>query len=1029
MKKFYPLLAACALLAASLPLAAQTIKGKVTGPDKTGMVGAVVRDLDGNAGAATDLDGNYDFVVTLGTHKIEFSYIGYTTVVKEISISAGQTLQLDVQLEEDPQISEEVVVVGYGVQRKRDVTGSISKVEGKDLVRFPAPSFEAALQGQAAGVQVTQGSGLAGSGSQVRVRGVASVSAGGDPLYVVDGIPITQDQFLGGNSGAMNTNPLASINPNDIESVEILKDAAATGIYGSRGANGVILITTKRGKQEGMEVTYNTRFGLGVAATLPNMLNTDEYLAIRQEAWENDGGTGYVWLPNMTTASDDAATRQAAFLEAKKTNTDWVKETTGIGFKTLHSVGLTSRKGNNSVYANLTYDYNGSYLLGNSYERVNGRLNWDHTFSSKFKMMTGLNLTQAKNKRINAAWSGGLGEAMSTALPYYKVYNDDGTYYTWNNGYSNPVMYREERPWVYFERRALVNLAFIYTPVKDLNIKLAVNGDGLVGTDFQYFPVGLNPSFTSVPEAPYTGYIVPNYNGNLTVDYTKTYRENHNLTFLAGTEYQESSTYSYYGKYLYSSGLYYTKDGKESVYDSMSVVKANGYLDPTQISRYKFGSAFGRVNYNFNRKYYLQAVARADISSKFGPNKKLGFFPSISGGWVISEEKFLKDSKTINFMKLRAGWGIVGNSNLPQNAQFADRTMAGSYNNQEILYTTKLPNPNLHWEKSTTMDLGIEAGLWKDRVTTSVEFYRKQTTEGILSVSIPQSTGFGSFTDNVAKIMNQGIEWSITAYVVNKLDFQWKTSFNIARNWNELQDIGKYTPDAVSGGTNDSRVIVGKPVGSFYLMDFSHIDPQTGKPVYLDVNGNETNDYTNFQRRFVGTGLPKASGGFSNTFTYKRWQLSSLATFTLGAKIFDSSAKRQLGVVTDWNMRDEILDRWRQPGDDATFPVLTLDPTTYQMDANWYWWNTDLFVFDASYVRLKNIELAYNFDVKNMKGVKNMRVAFNVTNLFTITKFPGLDPEIARDFENEQDRNLSPNITYLTPPQERSYNLAFAVTF
>src|SRR5690606_9534848 len=226
-------------------------------------------------------------------HTLEYGLIGFISINKDVTLTEGQTLTLDIKMEEDTKLTDEVVVVGYGVQRKRDVTGAIAKIEGKELTRFPTPSFEAALQGQAAGVQVSQGSGLAGSGSLVRIRGIASISAGGDPLYVVDGIPITQDQFLGGNSGGMNTNPLATINPNDIASVEILKDAAATGIYGSRGSNGVILITTKRGSKKGLEVNYSSRFGIGVAATLPNMMNTKQYLAIRQEAWENDGGTGY----------------------------------------------------------------------------------------------------------------------------------------------------------------------------------------------------------------------------------------------------------------------------------------------------------------------------------------------------------------------------------------------------------------------------------------------------------------------------------------------------------------------------------------------------------------------------------------------------------------------------------------------------------------------------------------------------------------------------------------------------------------
>jgi hypothetical protein len=245
-----------------------------------------------------------------------------------------------------------------------------------------------------------------------------------------------------------------------------------------------------------------------------------------------------------------------------------------------------------------------------------------------------------------------------------------------------------------------------------------------------------------------------------------------------------------------------------------------------------------------------------------------------------------------------------------------------------------------------------------------------------------------------------------------------------------LKSIGDYTPDAVSGGTNDSRVIVGKPIGSFYLMQWSHVDPSTGLPVYLDKNGNETSDYDNFQRQYVGDGLPDVSGGITNTLIYKNWDFQFLATFSLGAKIFDSSGKRQLGVVTDWNMRTDVLDRWQQPGDsDTRFARLTLDETNYSLPSGFPWWNTSLFIYDADYLRMKNIALGYNFKMKQESRINTLRVGVNVTNLFTLTNYPGLDPEIARDFENPADRNLSPNVTYLTPAQERSYNVSLSLTF
>lgn len=1026
MKNLYILTSIVFSILLSSVAQAQTVTGKIKGNDNEPLVGAVVRSKEAGKGAAADIDGKYNLKLTAGKHTLEYSLIGYLPVTKQITLSDGQTLSLDVQMEEDTKLTDEVVVVGYGVQRKREVTGAIARVEGKELTRFPAPSFEAALQGQAAGVQVTQGSGIAGSGSQVRVRGLASVSSSGDPLYVVDGIPITQDQMLRGSGGGMNTNPLATINPNDIESIEVLKDASATGIYGSRGANGVILITTKRAKKKGLEITYSNRFGVGVAAATPNMMNTEQYLAIRQEAWENDGGTGYVWLPNMTNAGDAADVREAAFMEARKTDTDWVKETSGVGFKMMHSIGISSKKEKNAVYAGVSYDRNGSYLLGNSYTRTAARINWDHDFSKKFKLSTGLSYSNGLNKRVSAAWDGGYGEAMSTALPYYKVYNEDDTYYTWNNGYSNPVMWRQERPWEVKEDRILANLVLTYNLAKDMNIRYTLNYDFLSGREYQYRPKGITPG-DNVSSSMYNNWLTPNANSNLTWDYLRTIKENHNFTFLAGAEAQTWKHFDRSETYINTTGMWYNQENRITQPDSSEVIRS--YFNPaTERGSSLFLSGFARVNYNFKSKYFLQLVGRSDGSSKFGANKKVGFFPSLSAGWIISDENFLKDNKTLSFLKIRGGWGKVGNAAIDQAAQFGNRTVEGTYIGNPILYSTKLPNPNLQWEVSTTTDFAIDYGLFNDRISGSLELYRKFTSDAILNISIPGSTGYTTYTDNVAEILNQGIEFSITSFNVQKKNFNWKTNLNIARNWNELVSIGNYTPDAVSGGTNDTRVVAGEALGTYYMMTFSHVDPATGRPVYIDSKGNQTFQYSNLERVKAGSGLPKWAGGFRNDFQYKNWSLSVFTTFSLGALIYDHSGKNQMGWMNDWNMRTDVLDRWREPGDEASFPIRTFDRANYGQTSDDYN-TTTMFIYKANYLRMKNIELGYNFALKGDSKIKNLRVTANVTNLFVITNFPGLEPEIARDFADATDRNLSPNTTYLTPPQEKSFNIGLSATF
>lgn len=1029
-----------ALLSTGLSGQAQTVLGLVTGEGGQPLPSASVLLDGGTKGVFTDMDGRYMIEIGTGEHTVEINFIGYLSQQRSFNLKSNENIAWNVQLEEDAVLIGDVVVVGYGVQRKKEVTGSIAQVDAKQITAVQTPSFEAALQGQAAGVQVSQSSGIAGAPSLIRVRGVASVSAAGDPLYVVDGIPITQEYFLRGNSGAMNNNPLAAINPNDIESVEILKDAAATGIYGSRGANGVILITTKRGRK-GTQFDFSTRVGLGQAATLPNMVDTETYLRLRQEAWENDGGTGYVWLPNLTTAASGPETRKEAFLNAMNTNTDWVDETIGTGLKHAYSFGV--RKGGEkfNFYGGLSYDDNESYLRGNSYERVSGRINMDFAPVDWMTVLLSTSLSQGRNNRIDAAWSGGLGDAMSNALPYYPVrYDEDvisnggdtlhreGDYFLWFDewgGTKNPTAVRELKKWRTTEDRSISNAQVIISPVEDLHIKLSGGFDYLHLREDIFNPGALSISTELGSANRYANYVL-NWNGAATVDYFHDIDDTQSLSLMLGTEFQRTDNYGY--------GLFYGQvDGPVFEVDSLREDATNVNRTVNLPSQHSFLSYFQRLNYSILDRYFFQLTARVDGSSRFGRESRYGFFPSASAGWVVSDENWFA-SENISFLKLRSSWGRTGNAALPDYARFGTYSPANNgitYAGDSILFPMQPANPSLRWETSTTLDASVEMGLWQDRVVFTLAAYRKMSDDVLMNVSTPASTGFTNYWDNVATILNRGVEFTIKSTNVDREDFSWVTNLNIARNYNELVDIGSYTPDAVSGGTNDSRVIVGQPVGSFFLVEHSHVDPETGLPVYIDMEGQETFDYNNNIRKYVGDGLPDVIGGISNEFRYKNWDLNFLASFSLGAKIFDSSAKRQLGVVSGWNMRDEKLDRWRQPGDDALFPRLTLDETNYGLPSGFPWWNTSLFVYDASYLRLRNLTIGYNlpeFSAGKM-NFNAFRVALNATNLFTLTNFPGLDPEVVRDFENAQDRNMSPNVTYLTPPQERAFTLSITTNF
>lgn len=1009
----------------SVQIFAQSIKGRVEDEKKEPIIGATVI-IDGTKkGSFTDAKGTFEIKdVPVGKYKIKISSLGSNTAYKEVEVTANGAF-LNIQLKEDQKKLDDVVVVGYGVQRKREVTGSVAQISGRSLNDMPVPSFESALQGKLAGVNVTTGSGLAGSGAVVRIRGIASIGAGGDPLYVIDGIPITQDYFLNGNGGGMNNNPLASINPNDIETIDVLKDAGASAIYGSRGANGVILITTKRGKRGGKKgptINFSASFGTSQPTALPNMLNTQQYLQLRQEAWENDGGTGRVWLPGYSSSQSSAAAREAAYIKASQYNTDWVKLSTRVGFKQNYDLSLSDIYKKVSYYAGLSYSSNESYLVGNSYNRLAGRLNLDFKITKKIKVSTNSSLAQGNNFRVNSAWAGGLGSAMSTALPIYPVRlkavdGSDSAYF--RNG-DNPLIAQEQKIWRVAETRVINNVAVDYNPIKNLFFRVQGGYDYMQLLDDQYnSPSLLNIADSIGGNANRTGTFTNNLNYFATGTYNYNVNDNNKFSFMLGNEFQKSTASVRTQRTERTSGPFYDKT-PDTLYQNQ--------IAPG--SAWAFLSYFSRVNYSYKDKYFAQVILRADWSSRFGENYRVAFMPAVSASWVLSEEKFLRSNKRISFLKLRASAGRSGNSNINGNARFLTYRTDGFYNQQAITYPTQAANPNLRWETSFIWDAGVELGLFNDRIFTTVDYFDRRVSDAIIeNLAISPSTGMDNYTANVGKITNRGLEFGIkTRNLVGK--FKWNTDFNITKIWNSIDDIGAYSQDAVGGGTNDTRPIIGSPIGTNYLVRFSHVDQQTGLPVYLDLNGNPTSKWDINNRVGVGSVLPDASGGITNTFSYKGFDLSMLVNFVIGGNIYESSAKRQLGVVSDWNMRTDLFDRWQKPGDNAQFARLTLNEANY--GSNTVWINTTQHLHDASFARLRNVTLAYNLQAKTIKKLKycrSVRMAIIATNILTITKYPGLDPEIARDFENATDRNMSPNITYLTPPQERTYSFQINVGF
>ncbi|MBO9634386.1 MAG: TonB-dependent receptor, partial [Chitinophagaceae bacterium] len=424
---------------------------------------------------------------------------------------------------------------------------------------------------------------------------------------------------------------------------------------------------------------------------------------------------------------------------------------------------------------------------------------------------------------------------------------------------------------------------------------------------------------------------------------------------------------------------------------------------------------------------------RADGSSKFGADNKWGFFPSASAAWIITEEDFMKDISWLRFLKLRASYGIVGNANIPSGEYYARISNGTQFINTGTLHPENIGNPDLKWETMRNVDVALEFSLKDNRISGEIAYYRKTTVDQLISSSIQPNTGFFTAWRNLdgGKIINQGVEFSLNAKLIEKKDFTWTIGGNISKNYNKVVSLGQLTADAVSGGTNDTRIIPGYPVGTNFLVRYVGVDPNDGLPIWLDKNGKTTKTFSLDNRLPVGSVIPDFVGGFNSNWTYKGFELGVLFTYAIGGNIYDGSAKRQDGIITDWVMRNDLVDRWRKPGDITKYPRLTMNTSTYAGLSSEWQYNSTMFLYDADYLRMRELTLSYNLPSQLFKTgrIRGVKVFATGMNLLTFTKYPGGDPEIARDFSDAQDRNMSPNIMYLTPPQQKAFTFGVNVNF
>lgn len=989
------------LLCLTFEVSAQdkTISGKVTSSeDGSALPGVSVSVKGSTRGTVTGADGNYKIGVPANA-TINFSFVGF----KRSSIAVGSKTVVDVVLSSDASEIEEVVVVGYGgALAKRDFTGSISKVSGKDIENAPVQSFDRALQGRAAGVQITSANGVPGGAVQVRIRGVGSISAGTTPLYIVDGVQLNSSN----SSNFTSSNPLNFLNPNDIESIEILKDAAAASIYGSQAANGVILVTTKRGKSGKTSITFNYNYGITEKFKQLNVLNTQDWINVRTEAILNQNKVSNPDAP-LATARSGALTgiRLGGALTDSEISAlptyDWQKESFRTG--TLSTYELALRGGNEKTTFSLSTSYNtqDANLRKVDFERGTLAINLGHKVNSKLNIDSKINLSTTTSQGQFGGPSGGsfLGSAAFSGalmIPINPIYNEDGSYFgTPSTGGTAGILNQN------IIQVADLNVikATINQMVGSLSLAYKVT-DGLllkpfVGLDYRLIK-GFNFSDPRTADGFNTrGRTQNQYDeniniiSNVTLNYDKDFGK-HRIGFLAGVEYRSD-----------------VNEGTTTVAENLPTPDfryANSAANPISIGGFwtgnKKSAIFSNVRYEYAGKYILSLVGRYDGSSRFGANYKYAFFPSVSGSWIASEEDFLKTSNAINLLKIRASYGSTGNDQI---GNFPSLGLFGggfSYNGQAGMAPAGLPNPDLKWEKNVTLNFGFDAGLWNDRITVSADIFRRDSEDLLLNQPIPVTNGFSSITKNVGNMRNDGFELEVGFIPVKTKDLTWKTSFNytiIDNKITKLYDgiIPLPNKDSIIALPGDTRFAVGYPAFAIFSFDYAGVNPATGRPFWNDANGNPTYRVQNPRDlKFFGSNQSKFYGGWTNNVAYKGFNLDVLVQFDYGR--FENNGQNaflsELGGRTFNTLQTEYDKRWQKPGDITSVPRPYNGNTELNGSGNF---TGTRMLQDASYVRLKQVSLSYDIPKRLTTAMKIQNLQFYVQafNVMTWSKWEGYDAE------------------------------------
>ncbi|MBE9600835.1 TonB-dependent receptor [Pedobacter sp. MC2016-24] len=990
----------------NVPLINSKLFGKVIDAEtKQAISGAVVKITGTTHVVATNTNGEFNFITGQKfPYTIVVSYIGYEKFETQVS---GSPITIELKSAE-AQLGD-VLIVGYGTQKKGDITGSISKINAAEVNKIPVASFDAQLQGKAAGVQISTNSGVPGESIFVRVRGTTSINSSSDPLYVVDGIFLNNTSLQTTNLGGRTTSPLSDINPADIESIEILKDASATAIYGSRGANGVVLITTKRGSNNTKpKISFDLSNGWVQAdrSTLPKLASGPDLATLANEYWINSGIDNPALNQTFANRPFRPASEGGKGLPEEQQNYDRINDILQKGPVQDYNLSIQGGSEKSKYYVGAGYTSQESLIKVPSFSRANLKFNFDQNLSNYVTF--GLNNNVSRSFRNQARTGDGpqvslWNSAVSTAT-YSPKYADDGT----SSGADNVYILIDNYNVNAVSLRYLGNIYAEAKIIDGLKFKTSFS------LDYDHFDESAYwNTQTSIGKAVggnATSAITQN--STWTNEQTLTYLKNindHHFNFLIGNSLQ-SNIY----KLTSAEGSGFANDNFQNI--SSASIRTSGQT----WTKYTLSSFFGRADYNYQSKYYLSASVRADGSSKFGTNNHWGYFPAFSAGWKISQESFLKDVSWLSELKLRGSYGSTGNQAGINN--FASQGLWTGGSSYADVPGSALPgigpiqlgNANLKWEKTTQSDFGIDVAFLKDRISITADYYSKYTSGLLLQMPIASSTGFSTYWANEGEMSNKGFEVGINTVNIITKDFTWKTSLNFSGNKNRIEKL----PTQITQYTRDWVIMKeGYSMNSFWLYNQLSVNPDTGAPVFEGQASNGTVSASN--RQILGNAYPTVFGGLNNTLSYKRFDLGFLFTFQYGNKALNLNRYFRERNPSSGSVDTKTLERWQKKGDITDIPRLTSVGTNYTID------QSSRYLEDASFLRLKLLTFGYSLPQSLVSKVNltNVRVYFAGSNLKLWTKYTG-DPESSVT-SNPNAQGLG---SFGTPPQPRGFQFGLNVT-